>query len=158
MARLGLVLAVLLMTNGCGSTPSAPSDQPPDLRAAPTNVVLSGKRLQLGVSLWRDFMPIAPPDGRPLAGVLQVQTDDRSRVPADVRADAVWIVNGADLWSTVPREDRPSGDGRPDYEVIVRDGPKWGPNVGVDVVVRLVDAGGRTALLSARNQIIGATF
>jgi hypothetical protein len=37
-------------------------------------------------------------------------------------------------------------------------GPKWGPNVTVDVIVRLRDSTGHAAHLRARGQTIGATW
>jgi hypothetical protein len=108
-------------------------------------------------SLWRDFMPISPSDGKPLAGVLRIQTQDGSNIPADVAADTAWVLRGSDAWGTpvtAPGE-RSAG---PVYEVSFADGPKWGPNDTVDVVVRLRDAAGKVALLRAPQQPIGATY
>jgi hypothetical protein len=151
-----LVISLLLL--GCSQQPTAPDSMTPDLAAAPSTVVIGGKTLTLSTSLWRDFMPISPPDGKPLGGVLTIRTSDGSAVSADVRADSVWVVFGADMWPAVPREERSRTETAPGYEVIVREGPKWGPDVEVDVIVRLRTADGATYLLSARNQRISGTF
>jgi hypothetical protein len=103
-------------------------------------------------------MPISPPDGKPLVAGLQVRTEDGSDVPATVRADMVWVLNGADTWSTLPREERSRQETAPVYELVARDGPKWGPGITVDVVVRLHEAGGRKSLLRVANRLIQGTF
>jgi hypothetical protein len=103
-------------------------------------------------------MPISPPDGKPLVAVLQVRTEDGSEVPANVRAEMVWVLNGADAWSTVPREERSRNETAPVYELVARDGPKWGPGITVDVVVRLRDGGGFESLLRVANRPIQGTF
>ena len=152
------VLTATLVLNACGgSSPAVPSPLPSDLATAPTRVVLAGKPLVLDASLARDFMPISPPDGRPLTAVLLVRAEDGSQVPATVGADMVWVLNGVDTWSAVPREERSRSEMAPLYELVARDGPKWGPGVNVDVVVRLHEQGGRDALLRVANRPILAT-
>lgn len=158
MRRLLIILlTAIVVTAACGDAPTAPTPPTSDLAAAPTRVSVAGKSLLLDASLWRDFMPIAPPDGRPLIGVLRVQTDDGSGVPATVTVDMAWVLNGADVWRAVPREERARAATAPAYEVVVRDGPKWGPGIHVDVVVRIRDANGREALLRSANRPIEAT-
>jgi hypothetical protein len=150
-----LVLAIA----GCGgSSPTSPSDVSRDqLVSAPTRIVADGKTLTLTTSLWRDFMPISPPDGKPLVAVLTIAADDGSAVPATVTADTSWVILSSDVW-TAAVEQRSRAETAPAYEVIARNGPKWGPDVTVDVVVRLTDSTGRTFLLRAAGQTIGATF
>ena len=159
MRRTLTALTATLILNACGgSSSTAPSLLRSGLAAAPIRVVLAGKSLVLDASLWRDFMPISPPDGRPLTAVLQVRAEDGSRVPATVGVDMVWVLNGADAWSTVPREERSRNETAPIYELVARDGPKWGPDITVDVVVRLRDQGGRDSLLRVANRPIQGTF
>jgi hypothetical protein len=152
------ILAICLFLIGCSQQPTAPDPVDPDLNAAPTSVIVSGKTLTLAAWLGRDFMPISPPDGKPLGGVLTVRTADGSVVPADVRAETAWVVLGVDVWSAAPREERSRSDTAPVYEVVVREGPKWGPGVDVDVVVRLRTGNGAAYLLSVRKQPIAGTF
>jgi hypothetical protein len=154
---LTALTATLVLTACGGSSPAVPSPLPSDLATAPTRVVLAGKTLVLDASLWRDFMPISPPDGKPLTAVLQVRAEDGSPVPTTVSADMAWVLNGADKWSTVPREERSRTEMAPLYELVARDGPKWGPGVNVDVVVRLHDQGGRDSFLRVANRPIRAT-
>jgi hypothetical protein len=144
---------------GCsGGGPATPSSSTTsDLTTAPTSVLLGGKSIRLETSLWRDFQPIAPPDGKPLVALLQIKTQDGSDVPATLRADMVWLFNGSQSWSAVPQEQRPRPETSPVYELVARDGPKWGPGISVDVVVRLRSPDG-AFLLRAADQPIRATF
>src|SRR5438552_2287407 len=58
---------------------------------------------------------------------------------------------------TALRGGRPRGTGPSFFEVVARDGPKWGPGIAVDVVVRLRDGAGHEVLLQARAQWINRT-
>lgn len=152
-ATLALLLGAAL---GCGADPAGPRPLPaPELRAAPLTVTLAGATLALETSLWRDFQPSSPPDGKPLIAVMRVRTAGGSPMPPAVRADAAWVVYGDRVWSAAVAEEYPREASS--FEVVAREGPKWGPGVTVDVVVRLRDAGGATALLRATAQPIHRT-
>ena len=161
MGRLSIGAALsLLVVCGCSrGGPTGPDSLlDSNLTSAPTSTVLAGHTLTLRASLWRDFQPITPPDGKPLVAVLQVTTDDGSPVPSSIRAEFVWIIYGTEVWTSVPQEERARAETAPLYEVVARDGPKWGPDVTVDVVVRLRDGNGPRSLLRATNQPVQATF
>jgi hypothetical protein len=125
MRRLSISCTLFLLYGCGGSSPTAPSST--ELAAAPTTVTVDGKSLSLETLLWRDFMPISPPDGKPLTGVLKIRTLDSSVVPATAHVDMFWVLNGTEVWNAVSREERPRGETTPAYEVIARDGPRWGP-------------------------------
>lgn len=88
--------------------------------------------------LWRDFMPISPPGGKPLIGSIGVGVEDGRAFPEVVSVDRVWVY-GPEVWESAPTEIRReagnAATGR--IEVVVRDGPKWDPGRKVDIVVRL---------------------
>jgi hypothetical protein len=124
MKRKFFVLAVLgFSVSGCaGSTEPDPTLT--QLLAAPTELAFDGMAFQAEVSAWRDFAPITPPDGQPLAVVVRIGPGFSS-----VSIERVWVINGGQLWgSTATRV-----DGTSDW--VVRDGPKWGPGVTVEVVM-----------------------
>jgi hypothetical protein len=139
-----------------------------DLRKAPTEVVLDGKSLSLSAYLWRDFNPSSPPDGTPMMAVFKVATSDKKPFPSGVRMDRAWVLFGEQMWETSKfraQVKRPP-DGKdswvncphsPVCEADARDGPKWGPDVFVDVVVRLIDKEGRHHLLQAPKQCVQGT-
>jgi hypothetical protein len=166
MVNRWLVGLATLLLAGCGSELTRPVLSPSDLvapaelarvRAATGSVTAEGALLRLSTYLWRDFMPSAPPDGEPLRAVLRMTTADSSAFPPALHADAAWILNGRDVWATWVRETRQRLPGDPTLEVSAEGGPKWGPGIEVDVVVRLRDAAGRASYLRARKQMIHRT-
>lgn len=157
MVRTASLLTAVLALSACeAGMPTSPAGVG-ELRSAPTSIVVDGRTLTLRANLWRDFMPISPPDGQPLAAVLQVQPATGTTVPASLHATAVFVVLGGDAWTASALEERPRSETAPAYEVVARGGPKWGPDVNVDVVVRLTD-GSRSWLLRAPGQRISGTF
>lgn len=151
--RAALVRTLLIPTLALGCS-GEESTAPPvaELEAAPTTQVVANTTLELETTLWRDFMPISPPDGRPLIAVLRVRTTDESALPQGLSVEAAHVIHGEDVWSAAPREEH--GSERDDVlEVVLREGPKWGPGVTVDVVVEIQHAG-RLLLLRAPEQPI----
>ncbi|HKO45847.1 MAG TPA: hypothetical protein VJU84_21400 [Pyrinomonadaceae bacterium] len=172
------IILILLLTL---TPPALPVDQHPsqvsqsketvptpisELRKAPSKVVLDGRSLTLSADLWRDFLPgiSSGPDGRPMMAVFKVATSDKKPFPTGVRIERVWVLFGEQVWD--PGEfDKDPSHGKdswtcpdtPVCEVSARNGPKWGPNIYVDVVVRLVDKEGRRHLLQATRQYVQRT-
>lgn len=113
-------------------------------------------------------MPGSPgwgPNGSPLMVAVKITSADKQALPSGIRMERVWVLYGEESWEVSDlRGRKPGQDGDnegwircstlPVCEVTVRDGPKWGPGVDVDVVVRLSDSEGRTYLLQAPNQKI----
>ena len=156
IARSGvLTLLVGGAALGCGGNPSAPSAS--DLRQAPESVAVGGKTLRLTTELWRDFMPISPPDGKPLVARLVVSTFDGSPFPSGLSVERTWLFLGDQTWETADLQPESQQVGSPSLAVVARDGPKWGPGVTIDVVVRMTDSRA-TYLLQARGQPIKATY
>jgi hypothetical protein len=158
-------LAILLLA-GCGSELTRPRLSPSELvapaelarvGAATDSVTAEGVSLRLSTYLWRDFMPIAPPDGEPLRVMLRITTADSSAFPPALHADAAWILNGREVWATWVGETRQRLPDDPTLEVHAEGGPKWGPGIEVDVVVRLREAAGRVSYLRTRGQLIHRT-
>ena len=158
MIRSCYLFATLCITAAACTheTPTAPADRvsPAVLRSAPTTLAAGKATLTLEATVWRDFMPSTPPGGRPLVVVARVQTTNGSPVPAAIRATDIFVVFGNDVWSTSAKEERSRTDTAPQYEVVGREGPKWSPDVAVDVILRLSDG----SLLRAPNQPISATY
>lgn len=129
-----------------------------DLSTAAREVVVSGQQYTLSTTLWRDFQPISPPDGKPLTALVNIIETGSRAIPTDLKADSIWVMNGDEIWGTLfSSETRPENSPHI-LEKIARDGPKWGPDIAVDVVVRLVDSNEKTYLLRADDQMIGSTY
>ena len=131
-----------------------------ELEGAPSRVQIAGSELKLETYLWRDFMPsfspTATPNGTPLIAVLRILTTDGTRVPEGLRAEQVSINYQGEVWTAAVKQEHPSTEPGV-LEVVARNGPKWGPGVKVDVVVRLRGARGQTYWLRAPDQPIHRT-
>lgn len=146
---------------GCSQNPvSAPPSIPiSQLLASPDTIIVDGRQLYLATYLNRDFMPISPPDGKPLVVNCYVSSTDTLDVNELISTDAIWVVYLGQVWRSWLTT--PTAPINPYWAKsvagIARDGPKWGPHVNVDVVVRVIDSKGKTQLLRASDQWIGRT-
>lgn len=152
---ISLLFAVSLI--GCSQNPvSAPPNIPiSQLLASPNTIVVDGAYLHLTTSMWRSFQPISPPDGTPLTAICYVEGTDTTRVPSTISADAVWIINDGQVWKSWFTDELPPTEEVPNRIVkYARNGPKWGPQINVDVIVRVTDGQGHSQLLRASDQYI----
>ena len=126
------------------------------LKKAPEKVKIEGRFYRLTTYLWRDFMPRSPSNGKPLMAVIKVIPFDSLKFPKTLDADRLWIINDQNVWETdlIGRELPQSGAF---LEKGARNGPKWNPRIGVDVIVRLITPSQNTYFLKASNQIIHQT-
>jgi len=159
---IALTLAAATACGGRSEPPAPIGEDAAALRQAPTtSAELAGFTYRLETYLWRDFAP--GPDvgssGRPLIAVARVAVNgETAAFPAAVTVDRLWVINADEIWETAPREEQPRGSlNARTIEVVGRDGPRWGPGITVDVVVRLRGPGGATTLLRAAGQPINRT-
>ncbi len=102
-------------------------------------VMVDGTYYILEAYLWRDFMPVCPPDGQPLIAVNYLLNLDSVAVPERfdlirqyvIMEDSVWIAeySGTAYSPAVYKTARKSTNG-----------PKWGPLITVDVIARMRDS------------------
>jgi len=126
-----LCSAVLMVVAGCGTACTCCCPAPASPASAPERVQIDGREYTLTANAWRDFQPVAPPNGQPLITMVKVSAADAAPIPADLSVERVWVLNGKNQWSATPEP------GTTGLETAVRNGPKWGPDIRVDVVVRL---------------------
>ena len=109
-----------------------------DLLNAPLLVTAGNREYRLETYLWRDFMPVSPPDGKPLIAIVRIVATDSMAVPETLESDRIYIIYGDEMWeSELSASGDPGGGEDFKLERIARDGPKWGPDVAVEVVVRI---------------------
>jgi len=140
-----------------------------ELRNAPNEIVLDGKSLSLSAYLWRDFTPSTSSSsdgspGTPLMATLKVATSDKQPFPTGVRMDRAWVIFEEQIWvaSDFRSQVKPSPEedgwiicsAAPVCEATIRRGPKWGPGVFVDIVLRLTDKEGQYHLIQVQRQLI----
>ena len=98
-----IAVAILAFNAGCAS-PGGNDDLGDgsaggSLRDAPRAVVIEGTQLTLQTYVWRDFMPIAPPDGQPMRATVQVVPSE-GPYPEGVEAMRLWVIHGEEVWET----------------------------------------------------------
>lgn len=127
------------------------------LRAVRTTLAFAGTRLRAKAQLWRDFMPPATADGKPLVANVIVESTSDDDVPPDLVVVAAWLAVGDEVWKprTLTPRDPPRRAGS--IEVTARGGPRWPPGSRADVVVRLEDGSGERRNLRAPDQVIRRT-
>jgi len=142
------------------SESSEPTISIDTLLSAPEQVEIDGHRYVLETYLWRDFMPNCPPDGRPLIALIKISTADSSEFPSSIDTDRSWVIKDEKVWETKFSKEKvpPEFPGDHKLKKIARNGPKWSPEIQVDVVVRIIDTqNNKTYLLRALKQMIYRT-
>lgn len=149
------LLLAALMALGLATALAQPHAS--DLKTSPKAITVDGRHLTLAAYLWRDFMPLSPPDGKPLLASITLKTRSGEPLPEGVDIDDVWVVLGEMIWSPTIDELRAREENSPTLEIVLRNGPKWEPGSVVDVVVQVVDAQGQPYRLMAPQQTIQRT-
>ena len=150
-----------MLVAACGGAVGSPgpsSTLPPEARRALEQIYVDGHSYTLQVDLYRDLMPgPAPTPKRGVGGTIFLTPDAQSDPPAGMRADKAWLVNGADVWETVPQPLQTFAVDRQHHlGLSVRDGPTWDAGTKVDVVLQFTTASGAYLIQHRAAQVIGA--
>ena len=74
-----------------------------------------------------------------------------------MRGENAWLINGAEVWETVPQPLQTFAVDRVNHlSLSVRDGPIWDPGAKVDFVLQFSTASGRYFIQQRGVQVIGA--
>lgn len=154
------LLPALVLFFGPGDGFTLPPDVPiKKLIASPKTIRIEGRQLYLSTEIWRDFQPISPPDGWPLTAILSITSRETGKLPTSISTDAVWMVYKNQVWRSWFKNEPVAPDLLAPNRIvkIVRGGPKWGPHIHIDVIVRVNDSQGASRMLRAPNQWISRT-
>jgi hypothetical protein len=92
----------------------------------------------LDAYLWRDFMPISPPNGKPLISINWLIRTDSTSIPIDIVLKQQFVIKGDSVWiADYTNESHQTLDYK--QERVSRNGPKWGPKIYVDVIAKITD-------------------
>jgi len=154
-------LSLVLVLAACGGSVGSPGPSaavPPEARAALEQVYVDGHAYTLQADLYRDLMPgPAPTPKRGVGGSIFLRPDVQSDPPQGIRADKIWLLNGAESWETVPQPLQTfAADRRNHLSLSVRDGPTWDTSAKVDVVLRFSTASGTYFIQQRGVPVIGA--
>ena len=125
-----------------------------ELQSAPERITLENRDYDLKTYLNRDFMPTSPPNGRPLMAFIYVTATDSLEFPSHINADRIWVVYGSRVWESNFSDDPEPPPSITQLAKFARNGPKWGPEIYVDVIVRVIGSDNQRHLLKASHQWI----
>jgi hypothetical protein len=155
-----LLLPFVMLLAACGGAGSGGSTAtlPPEARAALEQVFVDGHSYTLEADLYRDLMPgPAPTPKRGVGGTIFLTPQAESDPPAGMRADKAWLVNGAEIWETVPQPLQTFAVDRQHHlSLSVRDGPTWDAGSKVDVVLQFSTSSGTYFIQQRGVPVIGA--
>lgn len=125
-----------------------------ELRSSPENISLGNNNLILTTYLWRDFMPPSEEDGSKMMCINKLTEVDSIPILNTITLKKQYVIKGNEIW-TAEYSDIKIGNEHI-LEGVVRDGPKWGPDIEVDVVCEFEDSGTMHRIL-AKSQWINKT-
>jgi hypothetical protein len=166
---MAFICSLHLSFMGCGSdgnspeslanpaNPVIPAVTDDELRTASERILAGDQEYELEAYLWRDFMPTSPPDGKPLIARVGVVERNGKPIAPDLKLECLWVINGSEIWATEFSDETLPPSEQNELDGIARNGPKWGPQILVDVVVGLRRGKGSLELLRATDQWIEET-
>lgn len=125
------------------------------LRFSPVAVQIDNDSMFLTTYVWRDFMHTTGKDGSGLYCSNQLTYKDSLPIPAGLKFKTQYVINGNQVWTNqhVDIDDQESNLIRAG----INGGPKWGPNIFVDVVCEF-EIDNQTYRIIAKQQKINATY
>ena len=100
-SRYILISLAILILSSCKTPTSSLTGTPSDLSLATKFAAISGQNYTLATTLWRDFQPISPPDGKPLILVVDIIESNSKTIPSSIKVDSFWVINGDQIWSGI---------------------------------------------------------
>ncbi len=123
---------ILLIINSCGDTHDYPFN--------PDNVYervrVADNMLKLESYLWRDLMPVDPPEPKPVLASIKVFDTESIPVAKGITADSAWYIKNGESWSGA-LDERPETIAEDTLYYSNRNGPGWDPGESVDIYVRI---------------------
>jgi hypothetical protein len=101
-------------------------------------LIFDSNKYILETDLYRNLMPGGPiPERRPLVAVVYLVNTDSIPVSGDLEIEKLYIINEQQIWISVPGKEAQSAV--PDFKLewVRNEGPLWGPDINVDVVIEL---------------------
>jgi len=132
---------LLISVLGCSKTNEpnpAPEINITELIKSPTTLQIDSTNCNITVLLYRDFMPIAPIDGREMTAIINISTSNSSNFPSNIDADKLWIIDSTNIWEST-LADNFIIDSIFQISKKATNGPKWETGILVDAIVRIVE-------------------
>ena len=125
-----------------------------ELRSRPESIIMGSNYLILTTYMWRDFMPVAEENGSNLLCTIKLKDVDNVAISKSIKLNKLYVIKGDEIWTT--NFSKIKNDIAYILEGIANNGPKWGPDIDVDVVCEFENSGTVYRIL-AKSQSINRT-
>ena len=154
-----ITLATIVILSSCKKDDKEDSIKPDskfaqELRSSPETLIIGSNYLMLTTYLWRDFMPIAEEDGSKLFCNSNLTDVDQVAISNSITLSKLYVIHGDEIWKT--NFSKVNKNLAYIFEGIASGGPKWGPDIEVDVVCEFENAG-KVYRILAKSQWINKT-
>ena len=158
--RFVAILIIIISLNSCKKdqlngntqTNAALADS---LRLSPFAAQIDNDSLFLSTYVWRNFMPGIGKDGSGLYCSNQLTYKDSLPIPSGLKLKTQYVINENQIWTNQHPEINYEQSSI--IEGSVSGGPKWGPDIFVDVVCEF-EIDNHTYRIIAKHQKINATY
>ena len=101
-------------------------------------LIVGSSSFILDACLWRDFMPVCPPDGEPMISINWLISTNLAKIPDNISMVKQYVFYDNEIWISDYENEAPTPS-LPEHKMerISRNGPKWGPNIYVDVISQI---------------------
>lgn len=95
----------------------------------------------LAAYLWRDFMPVSPPNGKPMISINWLISTDSVKIPYNISMERQYVIYEDKIWVADYENEAPTPS-LPIFKLerVSRNGPKWEPRIYVDVISQIHDS------------------
>lgn len=124
MRKLGIFVLFAITIFSCATAD--------DLKSSPTTLNIGGSYFTLDAVLWRDFMPPTEPNGKPMSSKVQLNLISGPDILSNITFVRQYVIYGTEIWAA---DIYFIGVNSNFIEGTSSGGPKWGPDVNVDVVL-----------------------
>lgn len=118
------ILFLTLFISSCASAD--------ELKTSPTSININGSALTLDAYVWRDFTPPTATDGDPMRSTVQLNLISGPEILNGVHLVRQYVIMGQEIWAADIYD---LTIGSSTFQGTSINGPKWGPDVSVDVVL-----------------------
>lgn len=103
-----------------------------ELRTSPTDININGSALSLDAYVWRDFMPPTDDNGDPMRSTVTLNLNSGPEILNEVHLVRQYVIYEDEVWAADLYD---LSINNSTYSGTSSGGPKWGPDVIVDVVL-----------------------
>lgn len=124
MKKLGIIVLLIIAISSCATAD--------ELKSSPTTLNIDGSQFTLDAVAWRDFMPPTEPNGKPMSSKVQLNLISGPDILSNIHFVRQYVIYGNEIWAA---DIYFIGVNSNFVEGTSSGGPKWGPDVNVDIVL-----------------------